>query len=78
MNSTRPKLRPSAARSKILQAALYRGLAEGWMEMSVLRQSENLQIHHKEFRSQSGDDTEQNLITLCSACHDGVHRGDCA
>jgi 5-methylcytosine-specific restriction endonuclease McrA len=29
----------------------------------------NLEVHHREFRSQSGDDSEQNLITLCSACH---------
>ena len=33
----------------------------------------NLQVHHKEFRSQSGDDCEQNLITLCSACHATAH-----
>jgi hypothetical protein len=40
------------------------------MEMSVLQSCsslDNLQIHHKEFRSRSGDDSEQNLITLCSA-----------
>ncbi len=35
----------------------------------------NLEVHHKEFRSQSGDDSEQNLITLCTLCHAGVHRG---
>jgi ATP-dependent DNA helicase RecQ len=34
----------------------------------------NLEVHHKEFRSHSGDDSEQNLITLCSACHSTVHR----
>jgi 5-methylcytosine-specific restriction endonuclease McrA len=33
----------------------------------------NLQIHHKQFRSQSGDDSEDNLITLCSACHASTH-----
>ena len=33
----------------------------------------NLEVHHKEFRSQSGDDSEQNLITLCAACHATVH-----
>jgi hypothetical protein len=33
----------------------------------------NLEIHHQEFRSHSGDDSEQNLITLCSACHASVH-----
>ncbi len=33
----------------------------------------NLEVHHKEFRSHSGEDTERNLITLCSACHATVH-----
>jgi len=33
----------------------------------------NLEVHHKEFRSRSGDDSELNLITLCSACHAAVH-----
>ncbi|PYX69560.1 MAG: hypothetical protein DMG72_20610, partial [Acidobacteria bacterium] len=26
-----------------------------------------------EFRSQSGNDCEQNLITLCATCHASVH-----
>ena len=33
----------------------------------------NLEVHHKEFRSHSGHDSEQNLITLCSACHAAIH-----
>ena len=33
----------------------------------------NLEVHHKEFRSQSGDDSEENLITLCTACHNETH-----
>ena len=33
----------------------------------------NLEVHHKEFRSQSGDDSEENLITLCFACHANAH-----
>jgi 5-methylcytosine-specific restriction endonuclease McrA len=33
----------------------------------------NLEVHHKAFRSMSGEDTEQNLITLCQACHICVH-----
>ena len=32
-------------------------------------------MHHKEFRSQGGDDSEENLITLCAACHSLLHRG---
>jgi 5-methylcytosine-specific restriction endonuclease McrA len=34
----------------------------------------NLEVHHKQFRSQSGDDSEENLITLCSQCHAHVHQ----
>jgi 5-methylcytosine-specific restriction protein A len=33
----------------------------------------NLEVHHKEFRSHSGEDSEENLITLCTACHARVH-----
>jgi 5-methylcytosine-specific restriction endonuclease McrA len=36
---------------------------------------ENLQIHHKEFRSRCGDDSERNLITLCADCHNSLHQG---
>ena len=35
--------------------------------------SENLQVHHVKWRSQLGDDSEQNLITLCSSCHRSCH-----
>jgi len=34
----------------------------------------NLEVHHREFRSQSGGDAEENLITLCAACHARAHR----
>jgi 5-methylcytosine-specific restriction endonuclease McrA len=33
----------------------------------------NLEVHHQEFRSHSGADAEENLITLCSSCHSTVH-----
>ena len=33
----------------------------------------NLEIHHKEFRSHSGNDSEENLITMCTACHAMSH-----
>lgn len=35
---------------------------------------QHLQVHHLKFRSQSGGDEEQNLITLCAECHERVHR----
>ena len=34
---------------------------------------ENLQIHHKIKRSQMGDDSLENLQTLCAHCHIEEH-----
>ena len=45
---------------------------DGWRCQSCGTMS-NLEIHHKLFRSQSGEDSEANLITLCVCCHEGVH-----
>jgi 5-methylcytosine-specific restriction protein A len=35
----------------------------------------NLEVHHKQFRSHSGDDSKENLVTVCIACHSALHRG---
>ena len=45
---------------------------DGWRCQSCGTMS-NLEVHHKRFRSHSGDDSEQNLITLCSECHASIH-----
>ena len=34
---------------------------------------ENLQVHHEVRRSQQGDDSLANLITLCAYCHMAEH-----
>jgi phage terminase large subunit GpA-like protein len=34
----------------------------------------NLEVHHQTFRSHSGQDREENLITLCTDCHSSAHR----
>jgi 5-methylcytosine-specific restriction endonuclease McrA len=33
----------------------------------------HLEVHHLQFRSHLGQDTGQNLITLCTQCHARVH-----
>ena len=33
----------------------------------------NLEVHHQQFRSHSGEDKEENLITLCTNCHSSIH-----
>jgi ATP-dependent DNA helicase RecQ len=46
---------------------------DGWRCQSCGTMS-NLEVHHKEFRSHSGHDSEDNLITLCTPCHAGIRR----
>ena len=45
---------------------------DGWRCQSCGTIS-NLEVHHKQFRSHSGQDSEENLISLCSTCHASVH-----
>jgi ATP-dependent DNA helicase RecQ len=45
---------------------------DGWRCQSCGAMS-NLEVHHKQFRSHSGHDSEKNLITICAACHARVH-----
>lgn len=33
----------------------------------------NLHSHHIVFRSQGGDDSLENLVTVCARCHDLIH-----
>jgi len=35
----------------------------------------HLHVHHIRFRSQGGDDSTENLLTLCWRCHRLIHRG---
>jgi 5-methylcytosine-specific restriction endonuclease McrA len=49
-------------------------LRDGWRCQACGSMS-NLEVHHKEFRSQSGNDSEENLITLCTRCHSSIHDG---
>jgi 5-methylcytosine-specific restriction endonuclease McrA len=36
--------------------------------------SVNLQVHHLQYRGRLGPDALENLISLCSDCHDDEHR----
>ena len=73
MNGIRPKsgrlrLDP-VAYENLRQQVLRR---DGWRCQSCGSMT-NLEVHHQEFRSQSGADSEQNLITLCCRCHNAIH-----
>jgi 5-methylcytosine-specific restriction endonuclease McrA len=45
---------------------------DGW-RCQICGSMQNLQVHHLKLRSQSGGDEEQNLITLCTSCHERAH-----
>jgi 5-methylcytosine-specific restriction endonuclease McrA len=74
MNQVRPKRAPlrldpdqyDTLRNQVLRRDSWRCQSCGSMS--------NLEVHHKDLRSHSGDDSEQNLITLCNACHAATHR----
>ncbi len=34
----------------------------------------HLELHHIDFHVEGGENTEENLITLCTICHDDIHR----
>ena len=46
---------------------------DGWRCQSC-GSRKDLQIHHIEARSQLGNDSEENLVTLCADCHRLAHR----
>ena len=72
MNRIRPEARlrlDAVSYERLRQQVLRR---DGWRCQACGTMS-NLEVHHKQFRSHSGDDTEENLITLCNACHSSIH-----
>ena len=70
---SQPKLRPirldAEAYQKLHQQILER---DGW-RCQLCGSLSGLEVHHIERRSQSGSDSEDNLITLCSGCHRALH-----
>ncbi|MBW6510434.1 MAG: HNH endonuclease [Desulfuromonadales bacterium] len=34
----------------------------------------HLELHHKKHHAQGGDNTASNLVTVCTVCHDEIHR----
>ncbi|MGA7471585.1 MAG: hypothetical protein WA350_09690, partial [Candidatus Sulfotelmatobacter sp.] len=67
-NAARVRLDPAsyeASRLQVLQR-------DGWPCQSCGTMA-NLEVHHKQFRSHSGDNSEQTLITPCTACQASAH-----
>ena len=67
----RPRLRLDPELYEQLRKQVLR--RDGW-QCQVCGSRQNLQVHHKQLRSQQGSDDDSNLITLCAGCHEVLHR----
>jgi 5-methylcytosine-specific restriction endonuclease McrA len=65
-----PRLRLDPESYEALRQRVLR--RDGW-RCQLCGTMSNLEVHHMQYRSQSGHDSEENLITLCSTCHASVH-----
>ena len=67
MTPKRPRVRLKGEAYRELRRQI---LVRDCWQCQVCGSRSNLEV---QFRSRQGDDTEHNLITLCSACHRDAH-----
>jgi len=73
MSSQAPNPHPIArtAYEELKRQVLHR---DSW-RCQICGSRTGLEVHHLTFRSHQGEDTEDNLITLCTFCHRQIHAG---
>lgn len=69
MNQIRPKQPRLRLDADAYQELCEQILARDGRKCQACGSMQHLQVHHMQFRSHSGDDSEENLITLCVDCH---------
>lgn len=67
----RPRLQLDPALYDQLRKRVLR--RDGW-RCQLCGSGKDLHVHHKQLRSQQGDDDDLNLITVCNDCHKALHR----
>ncbi|PYX07272.1 MAG: hypothetical protein DMG88_15150 [Acidobacteria bacterium] len=73
MNRTTPKQTPIRLDQQDYQNLREQVLRRDGWRCQLCGSMTNLEVHHKDFRSHSGNDDEWNLITLCFNCHGPTH-----
>jgi hypothetical protein len=69
------RLIPDPVRVAILRRDSYQCLHCGWHINEWNKADPRiLELHHKKYHAEGGDNTKENLITLCNICHDDIHR----
>lgn len=67
---------PDPVRVAVLKRDEFKCTCCGWSRAMLNRDDPRkmLELHHKHQHKDGGENTEENLITLCNVCHDDVHR----
>ncbi|HBI47782.1 MAG TPA: HNH endonuclease [Smithella sp.] len=62
-------------RGTVLRRDKYRCVQCDWSHDNWNRSDpRHLELHHKKEHVKGGENTEENLITVCTVCHDEIHR----
>lgn len=69
---------PDAVRVEVLERDHYACQVCGWSREQWRKEDPRnfLELHHKKQHAHGGENTADNLITLCNVCHDRIHGGD--
>lgn len=68
---------PDRVRREVLRRDGYRCSECEWTHNLWNRDDpRHLELHHKEYHSRGGSNETENLVTLCTVCHDELHSSD--
>lgn len=66
---------PDPIRGAVLRRDKYKCVQCDWTHDDWNRSDpRHLELHHKKEHAKGGENTEENLITVCTVCHDEIHR----
>ncbi|MDY0039480.1 MAG: HNH endonuclease signature motif containing protein [Desulforhabdus sp.] len=66
---------PDPIKREVLRRDSYKCTLCNWSHEEWNRSDpRHLELHHKKHHAEGGDNTESNLITVCTVCHDEIHR----
>ncbi len=68
---------PDPVKRKVLWRDDYKCQECGWTHDDWNRSDpRHLELHHMKPHAKGGENTEENLITVCTICHDDIHKGE--
>ncbi len=66
---------PDPVRGSVLRRDNYKCVSCGWEHKDWNRSDpRHLELHHQKEHAKGGENTEGNLITLCTVCHKDIHK----